>query len=483
MPKVIQTPLSSFPYQNVDSSMLDILGDVLYDGYIDVLPDGDLISIKRPGLSEFISTLNTVGKVDSLYWWDAKSVGISVSMGNVSKLTTSSGVFSSITGDKLAEGKRATFAQNGSYLVIANEGKMVYTDGTANTAYITDADAPQDVTHVAFLDDYVIAFQKGTSKVSFADFTTTPTSWSATDFFTAESSPDGLLALHVHRDSRTVILFGSDSTEFWVNDGNTPFSRIQSAPIGKGLMAAHCVVEVDGNFYFFDNNRRLNILSGTLSQELPSSFDRVIQSFSTVSDCIGDYIHIMGKKWLLFQFPTENRSFIYDIENNYWAEWTYWFVPESRRDMFIGRCYAYMRGWNYHLFGSKSTDALYRMDESFYKDHNVEIMHTKRTGHLDHDAPFNTKRCYGLNMRLKTGIGLNSDPSVSPKMLIRYRDNGSTQWSNSLEVNLRSQGNQYFPVELYNLGSYKTRQWEINMSDDAPFQLGKTFEKVDVNVY
>jgi hypothetical protein len=100
MPKVIQTPLSSFPYQNVDSSMLDILGDVLYDGYIDVLPDGDLISIKRPGLSEFISTLNTVGKVDSLYWWDAKSVGISVSMGNVSKLTTSSGVFSSITGDK-----------------------------------------------------------------------------------------------------------------------------------------------------------------------------------------------------------------------------------------------------------------------------------------------------------------------------------------------------------------------------------------------
>jgi hypothetical protein len=131
---------------------------------------------------------------------------------------------------------------------------MVYTDGTANTAYITDADAPQDVTHVAFLDDYVIAFQKGTSKVSFADFTTTPTSWSATDFFTAESSPE-------------------------VNDGNTPFSRIQSAPIGKGLMAAHCVVEVDGNFYFFDNNRRLNILSGTLSEELPSSFDRVIQSF------------------------------------------------------------------------------------------------------------------------------------------------------------------------------------------------------------
>lgn len=484
MSRVVRTPLVTLPSQGTDEAMSDAEVSKLYDGYIEQTGSGELICIKRPGIQRYINSLGTYLEVQDMYWWETKQIGIAVSGGKVFKITDKGGTVVDITGDALLSSGKCTFADNGAYLVIANGGKMVYTDGDASTAYITDPDAPQEVTHVASLDGYLIAFEKGTDRVRYTDFLTTqaPTSWSGLDFFTAESSPDGLLSMHVHKATRTIYLFGSDSTELWIHTGAFPlFQRIQTAPIGKGIMAKDCVVEVDGNYYYFDNNRRLNVISGIISQEVVTPFDDEIQDLATVSDCVGYYIHKWN--WLMYHFESDNRTFVYDLKLNYWAEFTSWLESESRRNMFMGISYAYMRGWNLHLFGGKGTDSIYTMKDSYTDDDGVNIHHLIRTGHIDHGVPDRSKTCISMNIRAKTGVGISSSANIAPTLQVRYRDEGQVEWSNTLDVSLSAQGKQEIPVMIHALGRYYVRQWELLMSDSAQFQIGKAQERIDLNVH
>ena len=255
MPKTFNVPINSPPYQNVDGMVLDTLSEKLLDGYIDELGNTN----KRPGLSSYIK-LGSFKTVDGGYWWDGTGVALFNSDGSIYKVSDSNGTVANITntGDKIESSGRATFADNGSYFVAANGGKMVYSNGTADTAYITDVDAPTSVTHIAFLDQYLLANNVNTGKFHFCDFSSSPTTWSALDVFTAESLPDDLVALYVNQ--KNIILMGTESIEFWTNDGVSPFSRITGWTIQRGVMSKHCTVNINGLLYFFDDKRKLTVL-------------------------------------------------------------------------------------------------------------------------------------------------------------------------------------------------------------------------------
>ena len=466
-------PINAIPYQNVDDILVNQLGSELKNGYIDELG----FTNKRPGFEER-SKLGTSIAVDGVYWWENREILISVSQGRVYKTINASGTFVDITGDTLLTGTRPTFADNGDILVIANGGRMVTTDGTTLTQYIADPDAPTAVTHVAFLDQFLIVNEVGTGRFRFADFITAPTVWNAVDVFTAEADPDNIIALYVNK--RIIHLFGTKSTEFWFNDGISPFSRLQGTTLQRGAMSPYSTVNVNETFYFFDNRRRLNQLIGQQAQILGTSFDITIQNLDSVAETIADYVTVDGKNWVIFTFPESNRTLMFDITGNYWSEWTNHNQFTATDNRFIGNCYAYAKTFNQHIFGSFKSDQLLEMKSSFFDDAGDRITFSKITGWVDHDFPDNKKTSYKITFRLKTGVGLDPSGSVEPFCRLRWRDDGDTNWKNFRSIGLKVRGEREFRVTSRYFGSYYSRQWEIQMYEKVPFVIGSAVEGVDV---
>ena len=478
MSVILKAPLNSIPYQNVSDFVLDNLSDELLDGYIDELGNTN----KRPGLGLYTS-LGTSKKVDGSFFWEAKALTVFVSDGRILTVDANK-MINDITGDTLLTDGRPTFAENGSFLVIANGGLMVYTDGVALTISITDPQAPSLVTHVAFLDNYLLAFQKGTALVRFANFENiAPTSWNFDDFFTAESNPDGIVSLYTANG--IVYIFGTSSIEFWINDGVSPFRRTATQR-ERGVMGPYSTVLVNDSFYFFDANRRLSVMNGFNAKTINTSFDKTIQSFPTVTDTLSDYVTVLGKNWIVFSFPDSDKTLMYDLQGpgtTYWSEWSTWDAITNTRKRFILNTYIYVRSLNVHLIGDYKGDSIFQLDETFFTDSDLAIRFLKRTGNIDYEVPYNSKTSYELIVRMLSGSGLADNPNIPPKARIRWRDNGDTTWSNYVDITLASQGDKRFLKRITANGSYYTRQYEISMTDNAPFIIGKSFERVDINEF
>lgn len=473
-------PINEPPYRNVDSESLIFSADALIDGYIDEKG----ASIKRAGVSSWIDLgLATGVYITGTYWWKEMSMFIvTTSTGKVYKITSSTATTATdITGDGLeTDGTRPTFATDGSVLIMANGGKMIYTNGTANTAYIADAQAPTAVSHVAFFDQYIIANKVGTADVQFSnvgDYS----NWDAIDFFSNEGGPDDTLAVHVTTDK--IYAVGENTIEVYYNDGSTPFSRVGGGLIHSGTIAKYSTIVINNILYYLDQNRQMVGLNGTVPQIISLPFDRDIQAMSTVDDCMTDYVMTDGKKFLVLHFPTENVTYVYDFISKAWSQWGYWNqyllgtgVFSSQYDRWIANAYAYAPEWGFHLVGSRIDSKIHKMSRSYYTDNGNNIRFLRRSGHFNHGT-HQKKRSKKLIMRAKSG---KVSGVTDPVFMIRWKDNNKNIWSNEHWISLGNVGVTEFIKTLYRMGAYQTRQYEIVQSDPVPFTLTGMEEEVEI---
>lgn len=474
--KTFPIPLNSKPYQNVEQMTLTEDSIQLLDGYID--EKGHTVS--RPGLSPF-AQVGSSHYSSGAYWWERMGVSIFVSDGRIYSVEEDGSVTDLSDTDLVNINNPVTFADNGDYLVIATGGRMVYTDGTAaSVQYIADGDAPIDVTHVIFLDNWIIANEVGTGRFHYADFVGAPTAWFAVDVFSAESNPDNIIALYVLPTLFYVV--GTASIEFWINDGVSPFSRLGGTSLSKGGMSPYSGQIVNQTFYFFDNTKRLSYLSGTQIVPVNTPFDKTIQQIDQVQDSFMFYITPFGRNFIVILFPSANRSFVYDFQSDSWYEWSYWQESNSTRKRFLGNCYCFASAWNKHLFGSFQSDDILEMKEEYVDDDGADIRMSKISGFLDHGSPNQRKRCYSLSLRIKTGEGIGDEGSEIPYFRMKYEDvlkDGTTKMSNWRQIPMNVRGERGFLVTLRNLGSYYIRRYFFESSQKVKFVMGDAYTQLD----
>jgi hypothetical protein len=463
---IVPLPITGPAFQNADEITLSKFSAALIDGYVDALGN----SIRRPGLLSFFDVATDLA-IDGLYYWKRQSVVIVVSGGNVYKVTQA-GVITDLTGDNLIAGTRVSFAFNGTYLVMANGGRMVYTDGTANTAFIGDGDAPTAVTHVAFLDTYILCNNVNTGKFHWSDVGTA-LNWSALSFATAEGSPDYVIALYVAW--REVMLFGEESTEVWFNDGTTPFARLSQGYTEGGCGAAYSVQFADNTWFYLDDNRRVVRLVGRTPKIMSGPYDKVIQKLTTISDAIGNIINIEGQAFYVITFPSDNLTLAYNYKDESWSQWGYWNESTVEHDCWIGNDHVFISDWAVHLVGSRVDGKVYKMSHDYYDDAGNTVRKLRRTGHIDHDT-FQRKRSREIILKLKRGVGKtdNLDPNDEfsmPYATIKWRDNGNSVWKKERAIPLNRIGDTEFIHRMRAMGVYKTRQYEIVVTDKTDFIL------------
>lgn len=465
MPNVKVEQFTSKPYKNVDSTTLVTISDELQDGYMD---ESDA-TYRRWGLTTHISFPQTQQN-DGYYIWDELKIVITVCNGVIYKITDSIGSYTEITGATLNANSPVLFAFNGTYLVMANGGSMVYTDGTTATV-ISDPDAPTNVTHVSFIDSYIIATNN--TRFFYWSDSGSVTSWSADSYASAESNPDIISGNIV--DHREINFYGPRSIEPYYNDEASPFSRIPSAITDTGVLAPYSIAKLDNTIFYIDSEKRVVKLVNRVPQILSIPVDRLISSLTDVSDAIGFGISIDNKNLYCLTFPTQDITLVYDFLLDTWYRWGYYNASTAKYERFLGQSYAYVSFWNQHLVGGRKGGKIYLMEASQNTDDGSKIRMLRRTGHINHGSN-NMKLSSRLRLEFKRGYGSSSTPVV----MIRYKDENSIGWSQEIQGNLGVLGDTTFEVIFQPMGMYKKRQYEMTVTDDVPFVFIRADEDVEL---
>lgn len=454
-----------------DSALPDSVGGRLVDGYLQLASSQAWSYRKRPGLRLFCD-LHSGAPVDAIYWWDAKSVGLAVSGGSLYKLSSSDGNCAKVDGDALSVVGHTTFADNGSYVIMASGGRMISYDNTNPPAFIADADAPTAVTHVAFLDRYILANQANGSRFNWSDVNA-PLNWTSTSFASPESKADTLLALHV--GWREITLFGRQSVEVWYNDGTTPFSRLEGAYLERGCIAANSIVNAGGVWMWLDDERRVTMLEGRTPKLISGPYDDVIRGVSAVSDAYAQFISIGGHAYYLLTLPSVSLTVVYDLTTGAWYEWRYWDSEAGAYKEWLGRCSTYAIRWQKHLVGSRVDGKIYQLQAGTFTDAGTPIRTSFLSGQITHGS-LAYKNSQELILRCKRGAGGGN--GEEPVFEVRWRDQ-SGPWSNHRQVSLGKIGERDSVRSLFRLGRYRMRQWEIVHSDNTDFVLSGLEENLE----
>lgn len=470
MPEV-NVPIGTPVVKNIDGSLLDDSSSRLIDGYLD--EEGNINS--RPGLLLF-ANLTTGVQVDGIFWWDEGGKVIAIADGNVLILNfdaTTSNLGSAAS--TMTIGTRPTFATDGTSVYIANGGRIVKTDGATvfGTLYVADADAPTAVTHIIFIDGYLIANSIGSDTFYWADVNA-PDTWSALSFASAEGAPDEIVA--IHNFQREIYIFGKTSFELWENDGDTPFSRIPGGFRNTGCIAPYSVVSTENGVIWLSNKKRFVRYGGSGIEQISTAYDKEIDSFDTVSDCIADRVDIAGRSFYYFTFPSEERTLVYNETNQNWAEAGYWNATLGEHERFIGNCHCFSPTWDKHFWGtSKTGGAVYLMSPDYFNDDGNPLRMQKITGHISYGTN-KMKRNEYLTIRARRGRILDSS---EPVMMLRYK-NDETDWSNEIHLSLGAVGDYRNMIKINRMGIYRTRQYEFTVTDNIGVAFGGAKEEVTI---
>jgi hypothetical protein len=451
-----RVPIKGYPYQNIEDVELNEQPRELYNAYMNEANH----YIKRPGLVEFADTSSSA-KVEAMYYWQENDIVIIVSNQNIYKVTEN-GTLTDITSAQLTGNNRPTFAEvvqgDGSHHLAMADGGNIISATTATTTQIADGDAPTTVTSIAFIDGYLLANNANNQFYSsdLNDFD----AWTATNVWTADTNNDNIDYIKV--SNRDIYLMGERSIEVWQSTGSALlFERRVGAEVPDGIIAPYTVVDDSGILYYLNRDNKL--IQG--NKPVSTAIDKVIAGFTTVTDATGDIVQFEGRRFYMLNFPTEGRTFMYDILLNGWCEWAYWNAGQADYELFKGACAVYVPSWGVMLMGDKSNGKIYTLDKDTFTDDGDLIRMKLLTGHITHGTT-QTKRSNTLRLHMKRGVATVSE--TAPEMLIRWKDDGE-DWTNAVQQSLGTgtTGVDRFYVEAYRNGMYRSRQYEIVHTDNV----------------
>jgi hypothetical protein len=472
-------PLNGKPYYNASDVANSIAPDDIDNCYLEVSPELGLVTRRRPGLRLFADLGATAG--DGLFYWASANKTIAVNSGNIYELNRD-GTFLDITAATLKTGIPVSFSAGQKldgtpWLYMAN-GALVYSENGSETIAPADVATPNTADQVAWLNGRFLANVPAENRFLFTD--TNPATgviendfWSSSDNpLTTEAKGDELVALFVAWQE--INAWGQEGLEIWQDDGVTPFSPLPGGFTEVGIEAKYSVARM-GNTLFalctVDGKRAVVKMAGRAPIVVSLAIENVINEYETVSDCIGSVVGVDGLAIYLLQFPSEGKTWAYDVKSDTWIPWSTWDLSTGTAGQFIGTHTCFSRNWNKHLVMSNVDGKIYEFDRSVFKDGTAPIKTYRRTPWIEH-ATLNRKRCEQLQIKIKKG--LTDDVSC----FVRFADNGAEEWSLPFELDLGNTGERDFVSSISRMGMYTSRRYEFTITDDTDLVLVVAGENV-----
>ncbi len=390
--------------------------------YIERRPQGEksqLVAYGMPGLDLFKSFGDA--PVRGMRSFEPDSVIFVVHRGvlyevNNSGTATSRGTLNTTSG-------KVSMDHDGTTVVIA-DGTYLYTynTGTTTFAQVTDVDLISNPSTVTWLDQYFIIENSSVFQIA-----TDPTSWDASEIGVPETNPDAIV--RVFADHGELLVFNQLTIEPWTNTGATdfPFSPIKSSVAEYGLAAKWSLAKFNDSVAFLAQNRlgqaSVCLMKGYTPQVISTpDIDKIINSYSTVSDASAISYMLGGHPMYQINFPTAGYSWLYDGLENFWTQLKSQDSTRQRNEISVELL-------SRTIVSDYSNGSLYTINPDTYTE-NGEMIEGEIISENVASPEGESFSVDLFRLEMETGVGLatgqGSDPQV---MLTISRDRGQSYGS------------------------------------------------------
>lgn len=344
-------------------------------------------------------------------------------------------------------------------VIITGDGER-YSCISDAVASIGDADLPTPVS-ATYLNQRIL-YGIGDGRVFFSAVDDL-TDIDPLDVFTAEGSPDGLVAVVAHMQEAWC--FGRESIEIWRNttDDATPFVRNEVGVVPRGAISKHTIKSIDIDLFWVGEDRSVYRARGYAAEQI-APFGVLEDVRRTAAD---DYDAMTYTAWghafyVLSGTRDDGRKWTWAF-NRTTSQWdprfsygdTRWLASEATafvNQIVVG---AYNDGTR-----------LYRINRDAHDEAGTKMVWRARTAPM-HAYPHQLS-ADRLSLDLVTGVGLNSADlhESTPYVGLRWSDDGGFTWSNQELRELGQIGRRNTRVTFEGLGTTEPtgRIWEVEMS-------------------
>lgn len=272
------------------------------------------------------------------------------------------------------------------------------------------------------------------------------------DWITASAKGDSIVALA--ENSNELIAFKNTCFTVFVGDTSAAENSIiaPARTMNTGCSAPYSVIQDQDGFYWLDDRRVFVASDGRSVQSIGDAISATTRGITTVSDCFGWKVVIDSNEFFVWVFPTDGRTFVMQ-KGGGWSQWHGWSGGHS---LFPAKSGHYYKPGNVNLVGLEG-GRIMKLDSSVGTDDGSTFKAEVLTGFISRETS-KRKTCDCLSMTFRRG-----QTSVAQKVYLSWR-NDLGAFNTPMEISLGSTGDTNPVVRLHGLGSYRTRQWKLEMS-------------------
>lgn len=274
-------------------------------------------------------------------------------------------------------------------------------------------------------------------------------------------------------DHREIVIFGSRTTEGYINVGNAVGTPFSSAPdtfmeIGAHPLAPYAIAKQDQSIFWIANDRSIRRRSGqTPTRVSNAGIEQILKKSSTsiepLTGCYALTPTIGGHPMWVLTMPAISRTVVYDCLTQKWFELSsfglgYW------------RPLCYHNGLGLQLLGDSQSGNIGFLDPGVFTEFGqvLDCEFTTQPIFSNHD------RITHRRIELVATMGEGSSQTVAPIVdLLSSDDSGVTFQSFVDPQTLGTQGEYDHRAVWFNLGQSRDRVYRFRITDPTPlFTVG-----------
>jgi len=388
-----------------------------------------------PGIELYDDTETGIGSNTFEYFSDTFQTRITVSAGRVWAQYSPGGARIEVTGGSLSIGIPPTFCEDASNIFVAANSAIYKISGSTMTAL--GGNSPTSVTSLLYYGGFILANgPEIAGDTTYSD--DKENDYALWEVYNNESKPDRLQTLLLV-DSQYIYNIGPKTLEvtFTGGDAQNPFELNRGRISPFGTIAKYSpVYDGESVYYISEIAQSRKIIQNTAGTPSTISFpvDLPIEQFERVDDAMGFVMAFKGQNFYVLHFPTANTTvneqfwpeitLAWHIQKKMWLILAKWDDIEGRWEAYRGGSFLFIEPWNLRLIGDGNSGKTYRI----YDDNTVD---------------YDTEKTFQ----------------------IRWRSNNSKTWSSYRTISLGKAGEYIRPADIWQLGQYVNRQYEIVYSD------------------
>jgi hypothetical protein len=293
------------------------------------------------------------------------------------------------------------------------------------------------------------------------------------DFASKSGYSDNIVGIGISR--RYIYIFGEVTTEVWFNAGNTtyPFQEMPGSFMQYGCAATNSICQMDGEVYWVAQSAQGQAFicrSQNFGAVQISTFaiDQELQTYATLSDAIGYTYELNGHFFYVVNFPTANKTWVYDLSNQQWNEWS---SMDSNGNFNRHRSNCFAFAYNQLVVGDFENGNLYVLDQNNYTDNGLPITRVRGFYHQEDDMS-DRVRYKQFIAEMESGNGYLNQPVT---VFLRWSDDRGKSFGNPIGQTMGVEGEYLTSINWWRLGMARDRVFEIFWSEPVKTALSGAF--------